>query len=75
MTGALRPSAIAVEMREIAERARRLAHDLVPGENRSRLLCYADELEERARDQHLGPVMLDIFSLVRHVEPLCDCVQ
>jgi hypothetical protein len=48
MAQARSPSAIAAELREFAERARRLTHDVAPGEDRSRLLRYAAELEERA---------------------------
>ena len=41
-------SDILVELRTAAARARRLAHDLAPSEERSRLLHYAEEVEERA---------------------------
>jgi hypothetical protein len=48
MAQARSPSAITAEMREMAARARWLAHHLAPGEDKSRMLRYADELEEHA---------------------------
>jgi hypothetical protein len=41
-------AAFAAALRKLATRARRLAHETADGPDRSRLLEYAAELEERA---------------------------
>jgi hypothetical protein len=48
MTESADPRQQAAAARELAARARRLAHGAGPGADRDRLLQYAEELEERA---------------------------